>query len=540
MAIWIYNFPMKKLPSISSLSDTKHKSTLSIMIPLTLSAFIHLWNPIGFPNLNHDEGVYMGRAMHVAVGRGPQETSNYYDHPYFGQLVLAGALKLIGYPHLFNCCPTGTANGPSVQQSIEILYIIPRVLMGVLAIVDTFLIYKISERRYNNRNVAFIASILFAVMPLTWLLRWILLDTIQLPLILSSILFAMYAKDFSEHSSLSKNKKNLTTLVSGIFLGLAIFTKIPAFVVIPMIGFLLYKGNHRNTSTIALWLIPVILIPMIWPAHSMTVGKFNEWLKTVVAQTQRSDRPLFAAIQMAVIIDPLLVVAGACGLCFAATKRDFFLLLWSMPYLVFLYIIGWVSVFHLILIIPAFCIAGSEVIVQLSNKIVYRKRMRQLNKNLFPWITISFVGIFGFTSTFLLITKNVSSSQFEAAAFVSEYLRNNDESYHDITLVSNPVYSWIFTYVYNKDHVFPDYRGPLFAPIQTEMILLIADAHFKADIRSAEKLQKIYNNTNDIATFNGDVLKYDHDKYPYTSMSLNYEGSKVEVRIGKQKATSPG
>ena len=46
--------------------------------------------------------------------------------------------------------------------------------MGILAVVDTFLIYKIAERRYN-RNVAFIAAILFAVMPYTWLIRRVLI-----------------------------------------------------------------------------------------------------------------------------------------------------------------------------------------------------------------------------------------------------------------------------------------------------------------------------------------------------------------------------
>jgi|tagenome__1003787_1003787.scaffolds.fasta_scaffold20978315_4 hypothetical protein len=35
--------------------------------------------------------------------------------------------------------------------------------MGILAIVDTFLLYKICERRYN-RNVGLFASVLLAVM----------------------------------------------------------------------------------------------------------------------------------------------------------------------------------------------------------------------------------------------------------------------------------------------------------------------------------------------------------------------------------------
>ena len=64
--------------------------------------------------------------------------------------------------------------------------------MGILAVVDTFLIYKIAEWRYN-RNVAFIAAILFAVMPYTWLIRRVLIEPIQLPFLLTSILFALYS-----------------------------------------------------------------------------------------------------------------------------------------------------------------------------------------------------------------------------------------------------------------------------------------------------------------------------------------------------------
>ncbi len=71
------------------------------------------------------------------------------------------------------------------------LYLVPRVLMGILAVVDTFLVYKIAETRYN-RKVAFISATLFAVMPSTWFLRRIYLDSIALPFILLSILFAVY------------------------------------------------------------------------------------------------------------------------------------------------------------------------------------------------------------------------------------------------------------------------------------------------------------------------------------------------------------
>src|SRR5213594_1283414 len=167
--------------------EKRNLSILLLVIPLTLSAFTHVWNPVGFPAFHVDESHYMRRAMQVLQGLGPQETKatyDYpYDHPYLGQIFLACVLSLINYPSSIH---------PSVNSdSIEMLYLVPRVLMGILAVVDTFLVYKIADVRYN-RKVAFVSATLFAVMPLTWFLRRILLDSIALPFILLSILFAVY------------------------------------------------------------------------------------------------------------------------------------------------------------------------------------------------------------------------------------------------------------------------------------------------------------------------------------------------------------
>src|SRR2546428_120322 len=152
-----------------------HHRRIFIMLSLVgvLTTFTHLYNPIGFPpGPSNDESIYMRRTMHVLAGQGPQEGS-LYDHPYFSQLFLAGTLGIIGYPNSLDLSPRHL-------QSIEMLYLVPRVVIGILAIVDTFLIYKITENLYG-RKVALIASILFAVMPLTWLTRRIWLEPIQLP-----------------------------------------------------------------------------------------------------------------------------------------------------------------------------------------------------------------------------------------------------------------------------------------------------------------------------------------------------------------------
>jgi hypothetical protein len=102
-----------------------YPSSVFIAVPLVLSAVMHLWNPVGFPLVDQDEGHYRRRAMQVLEGLGSQESSGTYifafDHPYFGQLFLASVLKVIGYPDSLQ---------PKVGDvhSIEMLYLVPSFL----------------------------------------------------------------------------------------------------------------------------------------------------------------------------------------------------------------------------------------------------------------------------------------------------------------------------------------------------------------------------------------------------------------------------
>ena len=380
--------PFKIIGGYAKVSNLLHSSFFLVCIPLVLAAFTHLWNPIGFLYPEHDESVYMQRAMRELNGQGFQQN---YDHPYFGQLFLAGIFKVIGYPNSLS---------PSIDiHSIEMLYVVPRVLMGLLAIVDTFLIYKISERCYN-RKVAFFSSVLFAVMPLTWMIRRTWLESIQLPFILSSILFAVYLKNGENTTS---KKTLLTILFSGISLGLAIFTKIPAFTFIPLAGFLIFKRNNiknlqnlglwfipvifkpptfiplagflifkrnniKNLQNLGLWFIPVILIPLIWPAYSISTDHFRAWLGGIFYQTHRTGCYI-CVLRYDFGIDPVLFIGGMSGLVYAGIRRDYLLLLWAFPFLIFLYFIGWVQFFHIIPLLPVFCIGMARIIEDFSNKI---------------------------------------------------------------------------------------------------------------------------------------------------------------------------
>jgi tetratricopeptide (TPR) repeat protein len=495
---------------------------LLLAIPCILAGFTHLWNPVGFPNgPSNDEGIYIRRAMHVLSGQGPQE-SPLYDHPYFSQLFLASVLSLIGYPNSLN---------PSVGDvhSIETLYLVPRILMGMLAVADTFLIYKISERRYNS-NVAFIASVLFAVMPLTaWLLRRVWLEPIQLPFLLTSILFAIYTRNPKTKKSDiedNNNKKIPLVLLSGIFLGLAIFTKIPAFTMIPLVGFLIYQNNNNNNIkklTLGLWLIPVILVPLIWPAYATYRGEFNLWLDGVLWQTHRGVQTLFSSLKYDFQIDPVLLFLGSAGLVFVAIKRDLFLLLWTIPFLIFLYLIGFVSQWHFIPVIPAACIAAARLIDYLSNRI----RNKKIEKVILPFIIISGIAIFGLTSTTVLTATTDNSSYFEAAAFVVQYLHNvnNLDNNNKITVISNPFYSWIPLDVFHLNHAhYVDYYNDKI-PLKTKNVLLTVDPPMVDRLlhhQAAKPIQEIYNSnsTKRIALFGGNM----HNKYDQVTVYL-YDNS---------------
>lgn len=491
---------------------------LLLTIILGLSAYTHIWNPIGFPTFQTDEGEYIAHGMHFLKGLGIQESS-FYDHPYFGQVFLAAIFRLIGFPGSIN---------PSTSDlhSIETLYAVPRILMGVLAVVDTVLIYKISECRYG-RKVGFIASILFAVMPVTWLTRRIFLDSIQLPFLLSAILFADHT------TNLKGTRKVSLALISGVFLGLAIFTKIPAFTMIPMVGFLIYNSftnSNIRKQALGIWFVPVILIPLIWPIYALSVGELHLWLDGILLQLHRIKQPLVDSVNAFFKDDPILLLLGIGGIVFAALKRDYFLLLWSIPFIVFLYFIGYVSLFYFIPLLPVLCIAAAKLIVDVLD-IIKNKKVQQV----VLFVVISGIAFFGLVSITMLLTLNLTSSQFKVTAFIAQHLpltTNSRTDKNKISMISDPFYSWISQYVFVKNHVYKSYDNK--QPITTQKILLVVESGFIHVMlgydKQAKRLQEMYNNTKTILASTENRPKYDFDMYPYTNLAEYPIEERIEIR----------
>jgi 4-amino-4-deoxy-L-arabinose transferase-like glycosyltransferase len=521
-----------------------------IMIPLILSAFTHLWNVAQFPSFHPDEGVYIRRALHILAGLGlqdpssrydhSQDSTSSYDHPYFGPLFLAGIFKILGYPQNLNTTPD--------VASIETLSSVPRIIMGVLAILDTFLVYRISERRYNSK-VALFAAVLFAVMPLSWFTRRVVLDSIMLPFVLTSVLLIL------EIRSNPKYAQTLSVL-SGICLGLAIFTKIPAFTLIPLIAYLIYQNIDRKKfpsvdrlKILTIWLLPVILIPIIWPVYAFLSGDINEWIDGVFWQSagrQNKGKSLLEIVSSAWKSDPVLLILGAAGTIYLTIRRDFFPIIWIIPYLSLLFLVGWVTHFHLILIIPILCISIAKMIYDLP-------AIMPIKKNIpISTIIISGISLFGLISSAILISTNLSYVQFEAAAYISNALvptngsfitknhtninlnYNNDDDINQITVISSPIFSWVFKYVFNDDNTFAHVRDT--QPIKTEKLVLLVDSTYKHVIRGVEgenatqvqRLMNLYNNTEIVALFKDDPSNYNKKDYPFTGIDSANIGSRTE------------
>jgi hypothetical protein len=98
-------------------------------------------------------------------------------------------------------------------------------------------------------------------------------------------------------------------LVSGIFLGLSIFTKVPVVSIIPAIGFIVYT-NTKNLKLFSLWIVPVITIPLIWPVYAISINEFNSWVDGVIYQTERKDTTIVDFVEKILNIDPVFLLLG--------------------------------------------------------------------------------------------------------------------------------------------------------------------------------------------------------------------------------------
>jgi hypothetical protein len=187
-------------------------------------------------------------------------------------------------------------------------------------------------------------------------------------------------------------------------------------------------------------------------------------------QTHRGVQSLFESIIYDFQIDPILISIGIFGFVFAVIKKDFLILLWLFPFLSVLYFVGFVSYWHLLPLLPAFCIAGAHLLEDLPKRITTANKVKSIiNKShhhdhnhhqqlqnkllsLLPFIVTTEIVFLGFLLTIYVLIINDNLIHFDAIAFVSQELNNNNNNNNKIVLISNPFYSWIPKYVFKLNN----------------------------------------------------------------------------------------
>lgn len=388
---------------------------LWVLIPVVLCAYTHMWNPAGFPDLYDDESVYVARSLGALDG----QILHGYDHPFFGQVAIAGFMLAAGYPD-----PAGADDPGHLGQ----LYAVPRTFMGLLAVAGAFLVYRIADMRYGPR-AALLASVMFAVMPVSLMLRHVLLDSVVLPLVLLSVLLAMHA------GRGASGPRAALIVAAGACMGLALLTKVPSVSVLPLAAALAYAAR-RQVRHAVLYAVPAALTASIWPAAAALAGQLPAWLDAVLWQAGRANAGLPAAAAVLFMTDPVMAALGACGLAYALAVRDRFLLLWMLPVLVFFGLLGYVAYYHLALLLPAACVAAAAMVDRLACRAAPRLGGRA------AMAAVAAVAAFGLSVSGTVIHADASEAQLAAMSWV---LQNYDG---DAPLVSNQTYGWLPSYLH--------------------------------------------------------------------------------------------
>jgi hypothetical protein len=155
--------------------------------------------------------------------------------------------------------------------------------------------------------------------------------------------------------------------------------------------------------------------------------------------------------------------------------------------------------------------------------------------------------MFGLVNTTLLISTDLSYTQFYSVSFITKQIEkesherdllpaldDHERERDQVTVISSPISSWIYKYVFDNENTFSHVRDT--KPISTSNILLLVDSTYKhviskeegENLTQIERLKNIYNNTNVAALFKDDVSNYDRKTYPYTGLNSANIGSRTQ------------
>jgi hypothetical protein len=149
--------------------------------------------------------------------------------------------------------------------------------------------------------------------------------------------------------------------------------------------------------------------------------------------------------------------------------------------------------------------------------------------------------MFGITSTIMLISTDLTYIQLKTASYIANAVISDDgrlpgakqggsllnisnHSDEQLTVITSPIYSWVYKYVLDHENTFSHLRDT--RPIITENVILLVDSTYNRLVFRSEaenqtqvtRLNDIYNDTEVSALFGKLPANYSKKNYPFTGI----------------------
>lgn len=287
---------------------------------------------------------------------------NYFTHSLLYQLSLIGSPAFNSLPPLYSY---------AVYASFKIFGIsdISARLISIFSEIIAVLSVYLLARELYNKKTAVLSSLIFLFIP--WNVLWfgrVQTDPLMTALMTASI--ALYVYAYSNNKSM---------LPFGICFGLAVFTKQPALVILPIIVIWSYLVGVKKQLLIKGVMFAIIgLVPLfMWLSYYLFVGDLNFLSHIAYGELANRTVPFADFMKVTVLtaigISPLILFFAFYELIKSKNKKNI-LYIWLVLYSIFVIIRTPPShEYYSLPLTPVFTILAAEGMIKFSNTVVVRK-----------------------------------------------------------------------------------------------------------------------------------------------------------------------
>lgn len=353
---------------------------------------------------------------------------NYFTQPMWYQTGIAGGEPFNALPPFFSYAVFAFFNIFGVS---DLSARMTSIFAEIIAILGVYLI----ARELYGEDTAVLSSVIFILIP--WNILWFgraQSDTLMTALMTASIALYVYAY---------RNGKSM--LPFGISFGLAVFTKQPAFAVIPILAiWSYYNGINRNILKKALFWVLVGLLPLvIWLSYYQFQGN-TEFVRHIIygELISRGGRTIpfsdLGRVTAATVVgaSPLIIIAAFYEIIKTEKIKQNILFIWGILYGFFVLIRTPLShEYYSLPLMPVFAILAANGVGRIGaidNRKIIIPLLLIISTLPFTFGLLSYSGDLGFTAT------------RDVANYLNNYMdKNPDETYLIIAHVKyTPQFIW--------------------------------------------------------------------------------------------------